>query len=382
MNRIPKGNQVLLTIFYILSFLLGIGLRLTVNYINTGKRIEWNGGVYHGQLVDGIPEGEGVFKRNGVTYEGTWTKGTYFTGKVTSYKYVYEGEVMNFKFHGYGACKYVDGRRYWGYWKEDMKHGLGRYLDSSGKISFGQFCNGLLKASNDHNFTVGQSVCGIDVSHHQGIINWQDLYFDANNNGSVEIHKGTSSTYMQPVFFAFAKSTEGSTIQDDRFEQNHTEARKCGIIFGAYHFFSMNTSAKSQAENFIKNTTLQPGDFPPVLDLEKVEYRRNISNEEFRPTVESAKEWLKIIGKEYGVRPIIYTTINIYQDFIAKDNEFNKYKLWIANPGTKQPRIPNMIMWQFSHEWKMNGIDSNVDANYFVGDYTKLCSFIRENGIR
>ena len=176
MNRIPKGNRVLLTIFYILSFLLGIGLRLTVSYINTGKRIEWNGGVYHGQLVDGIPEGEGVFKRNGVTYEGTWTKGTYFTGKVTSYKYVYEGEVMNFKFHGYGACKYVDGRRYWGYWKEDMKHGLGRYLDSSGKISFGQFCNGLLKASNNHNFTVGQSVCGIDVSHHQGIINWQDLY--------------------------------------------------------------------------------------------------------------------------------------------------------------------------------------------------------------
>lgn len=95
MNRIPKGNRVLLTIFYILSFLLGIGLRLTVSYINTGKRIEWNGGVYHGQLVDGIPEGEGVFKRNGVTYEGTWTKGTYFTGKVTSYKYVYEGEVMN-----------------------------------------------------------------------------------------------------------------------------------------------------------------------------------------------------------------------------------------------------------------------------------------------
>ena len=144
----------------------------------------------------------------------------------------------------------------------------------------------------------------------------------------------------------------------------------------------MGSSAKSQADNFIKNTTLESGDFPPVLDLEKVEYRRKISNEEFRPVVESAKEWLSIVENEYGVRPIIYTTVKVYQDFIANDKVLNKYDLWIANPGTEQPNIPHMIMWQFSHSWKTKGIDTNVDANSFVGDYNSLSLYVKNKGVR
>ena len=263
-----------------------------------------------------------------------------------------------------------------------MKHGLGRFQDASGKMSFGQFLIGIYQEPKNHKFTIGQNVCGIDVSHHQGVVSWQDLYFDARSDGTIEKHGNLSSGYMQPVLFTFAKSTEGATIRDERFELNRTEAKKCGIIFGAYHFFSMESSAKSQAENFIKNTTLEYGDFPPVLDLEKVEYRRKISNEEFRPVVESAKEWLHIIEKQYGTRPIIYTTVKIYQDFISKDNILSKYDLWIANPSAEQPHIPNMIMWQFSHNWKVAAIESSVDVNYYIGDYKTLCTYIENKGIK
>lgn len=367
---------------YALSFSLGVGIRYAMSLIDSEEGVEWNGGIYRGQMVDNLPEGEGVFERDGLTYEGTWTKGQEFVGKVISDEYVYEGEVIDFKFNGYGVCKYNDGRCYWGYWKDDMKHGLGRFQNASGSMSFGQYLVGILQEPKDHNFVVGQTVSGIDVSHHQGVVNWQDLYFNAKSDGSLERGNNASSGNMQPVLFAFAKSTEGATIQDERYEINRSEAKKCGIIFGAYHFYSMSTSAKSQAENFIKNTTLENGDFPPVLDLEKVEYRRKISNEEFRPTVESAKEWLRIVEKEYGTRPIIYTTVKIYQDFIAKDNILNKYDLWIAYTGTERPHIPNMIMWQFSHKWKVYGVDGNVDANYFIGDYKKLYSYIENKGIK
>lgn len=379
-----QGNKLFQVALYILSFGIGIGLGCLVNMLNTENEgaIPWNGGTYRGQMIDGQPDGEGTFVHNGLTYEGTWTNGIDFVGNVTSNQYVYEGEVHNFKFNGYGVCRYNDGRCYWGYWADDMKQGLGRFLNASGVMSFGYFQSGTLTPPKGQHFTVGETVCGIDVSHHQGVIKWQDMYFDAQSNGSIEKHSNSASAYMQPVLFAFAKSTEGSTIQDDRFEINRAEAKKCGIIFGAYHFYSMSSSAESQAKNFIRHTTLEPGDFPPVLDLEKVEYRRKISNEEFRPTVESAKEWLRIVEKEYGSRPIIYTTVKIYKDFIAQDNVLNKYDLWIAYPGTERPRIPKMIMWQFSHKWKVNGVDGNVDANYFIGDYKKLYSYIGDKGIK
>ena len=381
-TSLGHSSKFTVIFLYIISFSIGVGIRFLVILIDFEQSVEWHGGIYRGQMIDGVPEGEGTFERDGLIYEGTWTKGNEFIGKVTSDKYIYEGEVQNFKFNGYGVCKYNDGRSYWGYWQDDMKHGLGRFQDSSGKINFGLFQIGMYQEPKGHNFTIGQNVCGIDVSHHQGVVNWQDLYFDAKSDGAIEKHGGSSSGYMQPVLFAFAKSTEGATIRDERFELNRTEAKKCGIIFGAYHFYSMGSSAKSQADNFIKNTTLESCDFPPVLDLEKVEYRRKISNEEFRPVVESAKEWLRIVEKEYGARPIIYTTVKIYQDFIATDKMLSQYDLWIANPGTEQPNIPHIIMWQFSHNWKTKGIDSNVDANYYIGDYKTLVSYIENKGIK
>lgn len=381
-TSLENSSRFVTLFLYILSFSLGAGLRFLITLIDFQPSVEWNGGVYRGQMVDGLPDGEGTFKRDGLTYEGTWTNGNGFVGTVTSDKYVYEGEVQNFRFNGYGVCKYNDGRSYWGYWQDDMKHGLGRFQDNAGKMSFGRFEKGLLQEPQSHHFMVGQVVGGIDVSHHQGVVSWQDLYFNAKSDGTFEKHGVASAGYMQPVLFAFAKSTEGATIQDERFGFNRTEARKCGIIFGAYHFYSMESSAKDQAENFIRNTPLESGDFPPVLDLEKVEYRRKISNEEFRPVVESAKEWLRIVEREYGARPIIYTTLKVYRDFIANDNVLNKYDLWMANPGTEQPHIPNMIIWQFSHKWKVNGIDTNVDTNYYIGDYKALCSYIKDKGIK
>ena len=259
---------------YIVSFSIGVGIRLAITLIDVEEDVAWNGGLYRGQMVDGHPEGEGTFERDGFIYEGTWTNENGFVGKVTTTNYVYEGEVSDFKFNGYGVCKYDDGTVYWGHWKDDRKDGLGRLHDVYGQISFGMFKGGILQNPTDTLFLMWKNVCGIDVSHHQGVVNWQCLYYDSKSDGTITKHGNASSRYMQPVFFAFAKSTEGSTFQDDRFEINRTEAKKCGILFGAYHFYSMKSSAKSQAENFIQNTTLEPGDFPPILDLEKEEYVR------------------------------------------------------------------------------------------------------------
>jgi len=76
-------------------------------------------------------------------------------------------------------------------------------------------------------------VRGIDVSHHQGKIDWQ-------------------AVKKQDIQFAYIKSTEGVDYQDPMFKTNWLEAHKAGIIRGAYHFFNFCSSPVKQAENFIR----------------------------------------------------------------------------------------------------------------------------------
>ena len=92
-------------------------------------------------------------------------------------------------------------------------------------------------------------VRGVDVSAYQGEIDWDVLE-------------------KQEIDFAFVKATEGSSFVDRRFIQNYEEARKTDLRIGAYHFFSFDSSGKTQAENFIKNVPVDDEMLPPVVDFE------------------------------------------------------------------------------------------------------------------
>ncbi len=90
---------------------------------------------------------------------------------------------------------------------------------------------------------------GIDVSHYQGVVNW----------GAVKA-AGCS--------FAFAKATEGTGIVDSEFAANWSGMKAAGLARGAYHFFHPSEDAAAQASRFLATVQLQPGDLPPVIDVE------------------------------------------------------------------------------------------------------------------
>jgi lysozyme len=90
---------------------------------------------------------------------------------------------------------------------------------------------------------------GIDVSHHQGAIDWTALP-------------------AQQVDFAYIKSTEGGDHRDRRFAENWAATGRVGITRGAYHFFTLCRSGADQAANFIATVPLDPNALPPVIDLE------------------------------------------------------------------------------------------------------------------
>ena len=96
------------------------------------------------------------------------------------------------------------------------------------------------------------TVQGIDVSHHQSWINW-------------------SSLPSQGIHFAYIKATEGEDLVDSLFSFNWCEAQKAGVHRGAYHYFRPGTSVLPQVLNYIREVHLEPGDLPPVLDVETLD---------------------------------------------------------------------------------------------------------------
>lgn len=131
---------------------------------------------------------------------------------------------------------------------------------------------------------------------------------------------------------------------------------------GAYHFFIASKSGKAQAENFIETVDLLKGDLPPVLDIETTN-GTSAENIKLR-----AKDFLKALETHYKVRPIIYTNVDFYDNFLGDD--FKDYPLWVAHYLVKdKPRIErNWIFWQHSDVGHVSGIDAFVDFNVFNGD--------------
>ena len=145
-------------------------------------------------------------------------------------------------------------------------------------------------------------------------------------------------------------------------------SNKYKFVIGAYHYYCPNISSSVQAKNFIKNVKLQKGDLPPVLDIEKTSSVQSLGQ-----LRKGLKNWIKIIEKHYGVKPIIYTGDSFYLKNLKSDSYFrNCPRLWIANyNNVKRPRS-NWHFWQFSDRARIAGIKGMVDMNVFGGDSLEL----------
>ena len=192
------------------------------------------------------------------------------------------------------------------------------------------------------------SIHGIDVSKYQDMIAWEEV-------------KAMKVKNIQ-LGFSFIKATEGIGNTDPQFGRNWKKAKANEITRGAYHFFIASKDGKMQAENFINKVDLEPGDLPPVLDVEQ------LNGSTAAELKKEAKKWLEVVENYYHVKPIIYTNVDFYNRNLG--SEFDQYLLWVAHYyQTEQPRINrSWLFWQHSQEGRVNGITSPVDFNVFNGD--------------
>ncbi|NDV67452.1 glycoside hydrolase family 25 protein [Dysgonomonas sp. 25] len=190
-------------------------------------------------------------------------------------------------------------------------------------------------------------VRGIDVSHHQPVLDW-----------SVVAGKNN-------ITFAYIKATEGLTHTDRNYAENYVGAQKAGVLIGAYHFYTFGVSGKEQAKHFIKHAKSGSGDLIPVIDVEHSKSNPHSKDSTFNASVKNELKHLEMaLYEHYGVRPMIYTNKECYKLYV-KDVLPNNY-IWICDlhrePGDD---IKNWRIWQFSHTGKLSGVGEKIDLNYY-----------------
>ena len=188
---------------------------------------------------------------------------------------------------------------------------------------------------------------GIDVSHYQGSINWREVARNGN------------------IHYVYIKATEGGNLIDDTYYTNLRGARQAGLRVGAYHFYSPTADVREQFRNFTSVVNLRDHQLIPIIDIE---HRGKDSLAQFQSRL---KQFLKMVEKHYGVRPILYTSRDFYNKFLS--GPFTHYKYMIARYHSDVPRLRDnaaFVMWQYSATSHIRGIHGNVDRSCLMDNYS------------
>ena len=200
------------------------------------------------------------------------------------------------------------------------------------------------------------TVAGIDISRYQQKIDWGAL---------------TASG----VQFCFIKATEGARDVDVSFKGHWEAAAAAGLIRGAYHFFRPQIPVSTQADLFIRTLgQLQPGDMPPVLDLEGTAGWLDIPPAARAPL---ALTMLETLEDRVRATPIVYMSPWFATEMLNSTAALARFPIWIAQYTEAQaPTVPKpwntWTFWQHSQSGKVPGVAGFLDLDRFQGSLDDL----------
>ena len=200
-------------------------------------------------------------------------------------------------------------------------------------------------------------VQGVDVSRHQGDIDWHAL-------------AGTD------IRFAYIKATEGGDYVDPLFAQHWRGAGEAGLRRGAYHFFTLCRSGALQAAHFVGIMPRDADALPPAVDLEHMGPCRE------GPQIENVAQeidiYLDAVERVTGRRPILYTTRQFHDAYIKP---LTDERFWVRSLFRwPQFRRTDWVIWQHHNKGARRGVQGPVDINSFRGDERALAKFGRTRG--
>jgi len=197
---------------------------------------------------------------------------------------------------------------------------------------------------------VGQKSMGIDVSAHQGKINWAQVR--------------QSGVEFAMIRCGFRGQTSGGIYEDAYFKTNVAGATANGVKVGIYFYsYAKNVNqAKEQAEWVRDNLENYKIDLPVAFDWESWNYF-NTTGMSFNTLNKAANVFLDTLS-DAGYKGMLYGS----KTYLEKIWYPTKYEIWLAQYSTKATYNGEYLIWQMTENGKVDGIKGDVDINVMYLD--------------
>lgn len=185
---------------------------------------------------------------------------------------------------------------------------------------------------------------GVDVSVHQGAIDWKKVAKDG-------------------VKFAILRAGYGREIsqKDKYFEVNYAGARAAGIKVGAYWYSYADSVARGEQEarTFLKAIEGKKFDLPLFFDQEYETAILKLSDATRTDIVLRFVKTVKAAGYECG----LYSSTDFLKNKLVTSRVAG-LKIWLAEYGSRLHYTGKVWAWQYSSKGRVSGIKGNVDMNH------------------
>ena len=220
---------------------------------------------------------------------------------------------------------------------------------------------------------------GIDVSNHNGDIDWKRV--KASGIDYAIIRLGYTG-YSRERF---------STRYDTAFEYNISGARAAGLPVGVYWYSqAVNTSeARQEAQKLLAKLRSYSIDLPVFYDYEfagvgdrgRLDYAWSsgaVNKATLTANAEAFCNEIQSAGYDAGV----YASKSFLENQIDGASLGRKYNIWLAHYNNQTPYNGNYYMWQYSSKGRVGGVGGNTDCNFtYLPKGASLTNNLKVSGI-
>lgn len=195
---------------------------------------------------------------------------------------------------------------------------------------------------------------GIDVSKHQGVIDWEKV-----KEAGVDF-----------VIIRCGYGLDRPEWDDAQFERNADECERLGIPYGVYIYSYANkeSDALSEAQHVLRLIEGRKISYPVYFDMEDEKELAKLGTlEEQREKLATFAEIFCSEIEDAGYPAGVYANLNWWNTYLT-DDCFDQWYRWVAQYNTECDYVGEYTIWQYTPYGSVDGIEGNVDMNFLIGE--------------
>ena len=200
----------------------------------------------------------------------------------------------------------------------------------------------------------------MDVSRHQGVIDWAKVKASGKVDGVMIRAMGNSGA-----------GKASKPYLDPYFARNYAECTRVGLPVGVYGYFKATTKAQADKELALFKQALGGRTFqlPVAVDIED-EVQKPLG----KAALTNLTAYMLSTVESWGVYALLYTGLWFDSTFLYMGGtKLKPYDVWLAAYRTRKPALGWPFgMWQYTSAARVPGVSTNVDMSHAYKDYAAI----------